>query len=264
MPDLADSELIRVERVGAVAVIRLDRPPVNALNAEMLQAIGTAAAALSADPSVRAVVLYGGERAFAAGGDIKEMAELSAVEMETYSRTVFSAMDVVAAVRQPVTAAITGYALGGGCELALAADFRVIAENAKIGLPEILLGVIPGAGGTQRLPRLVGVTKAKEMIFGGRPVDGVEAVRIGLASRAVPAGEVYETALEWATQLAAGPTMALAAAKEAIDQSTDVDLVTGLALEGRVFSALFDTDDQRIGMTSFLENGPGKASFTGR
>ena len=186
---------------------------------------------------------------------------MSAAEMATYSRIGVRRDGRGGRVRQPVIAAVTGYALGGGCELALAADFRVIAENAKIGLPEILLGVIPGAGGTQRLPRLVGVTKAKEMIFGGRPVDGVEAVRIGLASRAVPAGEVYETALEWATQLAAGPTMALAAAKAAIDHSTEIDLVTGVALEGRLFSALFDTEDQRIGMTSFLENGPGKATF---
>ena len=141
--------------------------------------------------------------------------------MATYSRTVFS-RDGCGGGR-PAAGDRRGhrYALGGGCELALAADFRVIAEDAKIGLPEILLGVIPGAGGTQRLPRLVGVTKAKEMIFGGRPVDGVEAVRIGLASRAVPAAEVYATALEWATQLAAGPTMALAAAKAAIDHSTE-------------------------------------------
>ena len=262
MPDV-DAELIRTEREGAVAVIRLNRPPVNALNAAMLRSIGETAAALSADDSVRAVVLYGGERAFAAGADIKEMAGMSAAEMAVHTRSVFVAMDVVAAIRQPVIAAVTGYALGGGCELALAADFRVIAEDAKIGLPEIQLGVIPGAGGTQRLPRLVGVTKAKEMIFGGRPVDGVEAVRIGLASRAVPAAEVYPSALEWATRLAAGPTMALAAAKAAIDHSTEIDIVKGVALEGRLFSALFDTEDQKIGMTSFIENGPGKATFTG-
>ncbi len=256
-------ELVHIEIDGAVAVIRLDRPPVNAINSAMHAPLAAVAAAVSNDVSVRAVVIYGGERAFAAGADIKEMADKSATEIAAYGRALTEAIDAVARIRQPVIAAITGYALGGGCELALAADFRVIAENALIGLPEITLGVIPGGGGTQRLPRVVGVTKAKEMIFSGKPLRGSEAVSIGLASRAVPAEGVLDAALSWARDLAAGPTMALAAAKYAIDAGTEVDLGSGLRLEAQVFAGLFATDDQRTGMRSFIDNGPGKATFTG-
>ena len=169
---------------------------------------------------------------------------------------------------QPVIAAITGYALGGGFELALAADFRFIAENAMVGLPEITLGVIPGAGGTQRLARLIGPTKAKELIFTGRPVSADEAVALGLASKAVPADQVFGEAMAMATRLAAGPTVALAAAKRAIDDGLDGPLAAGLELEAEKFAELFGTEDARTGMTSFVEQGPGKAdvrrSLTGR
>jgi enoyl-CoA hydratase len=258
------AQLIRVERDGPVAVIRLDRPPVNAINLAMHGQLAAAAAAVSADPGVRAVLVHGGPRAFAAGADVKEMGARSPSDIGGYIASLGVAIDAVAAIRQPVVAAITRFALGGGCELALAADFRVIAEDALIGLPEITLGIIPGAGGTQRLPRLIGPGRAKELVFGGRPVRGTDAVAIGLASRAVPADQVLTTALDWARELAAGPTTALAAAKRAIDTGLQSDLSSGLRWEAELFSGLFGSDDQRLGMRSFVENGPGKADFTGR
>lgn len=257
------TELVRLEIIGSVGVIRLDRPPVNAINAQMHGDLAAAATAAADNEQVRAVVIYGGEKAFAAGADIKEMADKSPSQIAVYGRHLTEAIDAVARIPKPVIAAVTGYALGGGCELALAADFRVVAQDALLGLPEITLGVIPGAGGTQRLPRLIGVTKAKEMIFGGRPIKGVDAVSIGLASRAVPAGEVYSESLAWAEKLALGATVAIGVAKLAIDNGMDGDLATGLRLEAAVFAGLFATDDQSTGMRSFVENGPGKATFAG-
>jgi enoyl-CoA hydratase len=158
---------------------------------------------------------------------------------------------------------VTGFALGGGCELALTADFRVSADNARWGQPEILLGIIPGAGGTQRLPRLIGAAKAKDLIYTGRFVDAEEAHSIGLVDVIVPAAEVYASALALAAKFTKGPALALAAAKAAIDGGADVDLASGLKLESHLFASLFATADREIGMTSFLTNGPGKAVFTG-
>ncbi len=258
------SELVHLEIDGAVGVIRLDRPPVNAINRAMHAEILAAAGQADDDPDIRAVVVYGGPRAFAAGADIREMAELGPDEITVYGGALTAALDRVARISKPVIAAVTGYALGGGCELALAADFRVVAEDAQLGLPEITLGVLPGAGGTQRLPRIIGVTSAKEMIFSGRPVTGTRAVEIGLASRAVPAGEVFEAALDWARRLATGATAAIALAKAAIDGGLDRDLAGGLEIETAAFAATFATADQEIGMKSFLTDGPGKAQFTGR
>jgi enoyl-CoA hydratase len=258
------AEFVRLEMHGSVGVLRIDRPPVNAINSQVhaeLLAVATEAGRRS---EVRAVVLYGGERAFAAGADITEMADLGPAEIGAFGATLTAAIDAVARLPKPVIAAVTGYALGGGCELALAADFRIVAQDARLGLPEITLGVFPGAGGTQRLPRLIGVAKAKELIFTGRPVSGEHAVQIGLATRAVPAGDVFGQALEFAQQLAAGPTLAIAAAKRAIDQAVDTDIATGLAVESAEFAALFATDDQKSGMASFLRDGPGKATFSGR
>jgi enoyl-CoA hydratase/carnithine racemase len=174
------------------------------------------------------------------------------------------AVTAVARLPQPVIAAVSGYALGGGCELALAADIRIVAENAVLGLPEITLGVIPGAGGTQRLPRLIGASRAKEMIFTGRSVKGVEAVDIGLANRAVAPEQLLSEAMELARRLAAGATAALTAAKRAIDDGLDGPLAAGLELEAERFTELFATEDQKTGMSSFLERGPGKATFVGR
>ena len=186
-------EFVRVETDGAVGVIRLDRPKMNALNAQVQRELHEAADQVSADDSVRAVVIWGGDRVFAAGADIKEMEAMSYADMARHSGRLQSAFKALAAIPKPVIAAVTGYALGGGCELALTADFRVAAEDAKLGQPEILLGVIPGAGGTQRLPRLVGPSRAKDLIFSGRQVDAAEALAIGLVDRVVPAAEVYKT-----------------------------------------------------------------------
>ena len=170
----------------------------------------------------------------------------------------------VARIPKPVVAAVTGYALGGGCELALCADIRIAADDAKLGQPEILLGVIPGAGGTQRLARLVGPARAKDLIFTGRFVPADEALAIGLVDQVVPPDQVYDTAVAWASRFAAGPAYALRAAKEAIDRGLETDLETGLEIERQQFAALFATEDRGIGMTSFVENGPGKARFVGR
>jgi len=213
---------------------------------------------------VRAVVLYGGEKVFAAGADVKEMSTMSYTDMVDHSGRLQSAFTAVATIPKPVVAAITGYALGGGLELALCADARVCADDAKVGQPEVLLGIIPGAGGTQRLARLVGPSRAKDIIFTGRFVEADEAAAIGLVDRVVPAAEVYPTAQRWAAQFATGPAYALRAAKQAIDHGLDTDLATGLEMERQLFAGLFATEDQHTGMASFVEQGPGKARFEGR
>jgi enoyl-CoA hydratase/carnithine racemase len=258
------AEFVRVERDGAIATIRLDRPPMNALNAQVQDEIAAAAAEADADPAVRAVVLYGGEKVFAAGADIKEMAEASFAEVAADSRRLQAAFTTVARIGKPVVAAITGYALGGGLELALCADFRVAGESARVGQPEILLGIIPGAGGTQRLPRLVGPARAKDIVYTGRFVPAAEAHEIGLVDNVVPDAEVYQAARDLVARYATGPAVALRAAKQAIDAGLEVDLGTGLEIERLHFASLFATEDQRTGMRSFIENGPGKATFAGR
>ena len=257
-------EFVRVEVADQIATIRLDRPKMNALNAQVRAEIAAAAAQVTGDDDIRAVVLYGGERVFAAGADIKEMAPLGAAEMAEWAAALQAAFSDVAAIPKPVVAAITGYALGGGLELALCADFRVLGESAKVGQPEILLGVIPGAGGTQRLPRLIGPAKAKDLIFTGRHVGAEEALAIGLADKVVPDAEVYQAAKDMVAQYAGGPALALRAAKQAVNHGLDVDLATGLQIERLHFASLFATEDQKSGMRSFMENGPGKAVFEGR
>ena len=236
----------------------------NALDAAMQEEIRDLAAEATERDDVRAVVVYGGEKVFAAGADIKEMAAMSYTDMAKRSGALQSAFTAVARIPKPVVAAVTGYALGGGCELALCADFRIAADNAKLGQPEIMLGIIPGAGGTQRLSRLVGPAKAKDIIFTGRFVGADEALQIGLVDRVVPPAEVYDAAVAWASSFAAGPAFALRAAKDAIDRGLETDLVTGLEIERQQFAALFATEDRTSGMTSFIENGPGKATFQGR
>jgi enoyl-CoA hydratase/carnithine racemase len=257
-------EFVRVETDEAIATIRLGRPPMNALNAQVQAEITAAADEVSADPAVRAVVLYGGPSVFAAGADIKEMSDLSYAEMAAHSQRLQASFTAVAKIPKPVVAAITGYALGGGLELALCADFRVAGQGARVGQPEILLGVIPGAGGTQRLPRLVGPARAKDIIYTGRFVDAAEALAIGLVDRVVPDEEVYQAARGLVARFASGPALALRAAKQAVDAGLETDLDTGLEIERLQFAGLFATEDQRAGMRSFLENGPGKATFAGR
>src|SRR5881275_731566 len=255
---------VTLEVDGAIATIRLDRPPMNALNAQVQEELRAAALEASTRREVRAVVVYGGPKVFAAGADIKEMATMSYTDMVDRSAGLSSAFTSVAKIPKPVVAAVTGYALGGGCELSLCADYRVAGQSAKLGQPEILLGIIPGAGGTQRLSRLVGPSKAKDLVFTGRFVAAEEALRIGLVDDVVPDEQVYDAARGWASKFAEGPAYALRAAKEAIDAGLSVDLETGLAIERQQFAALFATEDRTEGMQSFIENGPGKAQFKGR
>jgi enoyl-CoA hydratase/carnithine racemase len=257
-------EHVRLEVADGVGTIRLDRPKMNALNAQMQDEIHTAATAASARDDVRAVVIWGGERVFAAGVDIKEMADMSYVDMARRSGQMHAAFTAVARIPKPVVAAVNGYALGGGFELALCADLRFAAEDAVVGQPEVLLGVIPGAGGTQRLSRLIGPSKAKEVIFTGRFVKADEALTLGMVDRVVAADRVYDEAVAWAGQFAEGAAYALGAAKQTIDRGLETDLDTGLEIERQQFSALFATEDREIGMRSFIENGPGKARFVGR
>ena len=254
---------LEVDEASRVGTIRLDRPPVNALNAQIQDELREAAAEAGRDERVGAVVLWGGEKVFAAGADIKEMNGRSFAGISARTTDLGHACEALARIPKVVIAAVTGYALGGGCEVALTADFRFAAEDAKFGQPEILLGVIPGAGGTQRLARLVGPAKAKEIIFSGRFVPADEALAIGLVDQVVPSGEVYATAVAWMRSFVGGPAYALRAAKEAIDRGLESDLDTGLEIERMLFASLFATRDREIGMTSFVEQGPGKATFEG-
>ncbi|GLZ47983.1 enoyl-CoA hydratase [Actinomycetospora sp. NBRC 106375] len=258
------TEFVRLEVDGGVGTIRLDRPPMNAVNRQVNVELAEVAAEATSRADVRAVVVYGGEKTLAAGADVKEMAELSYAEMAERTHELSRGFGAVSEIPKPVVAAITGYALGGGFEIALSCDRRIAGDNATVGQPEILLGIIPGGGGTQRLARLVGPAKAKDIIFSGRFVKAAEALELGLVDEVVAPDEVYTRAHAWAAQFANGPTRALAAAKQAIDRGLDMDLRDGLTFESEVFAALFGTEDQTIGMRSFVENGPGKAQFLGR
>ncbi|CAM5593839.1 enoyl-CoA hydratase/isomerase family protein [Streptomyces narbonensis] len=252
---------VNLEVADGVGTIRLDRPPMNALDIATQDRLRDLAQEATDRDDVRAVIIYGGEKVFAAGADIKEMQVMDHVAMVKRSRALQDAFTAIARIPKPVVAAVTGYALGGGCELALCADYRIAADNAKLGQPEILLGLIPGAGGTQRLSRLIGPSRAKDLIFTGRMVKADEALTLGLVDRVVPAAEVYEQAHAWAAKLAQGPAVALRAAKEAVDQGLEADIDTGLAIERTWFAGLFATADRENGMRSFVEEGPGKAKF---
>jgi enoyl-CoA hydratase/carnithine racemase len=256
-------EHVRLEVDGGIGTIRLDRPPMNALNAAVQAEIRSAAQEAAERRDVAAVIVFGGEKVFAAGADIKEMQALSYTDMVDRAAVLQSAFSVVAAIGKPTVAAVTGYALGAGCELALCCDFRIAGEGARLGQPEILLGVIPGAGGTQRLARLVGPARAKDLIFSGRFVGAAEALAIGLVDEVVPDDAVYDAARRRMARYVGGPAYALRAAKEAIDRGLETDLATGLELESALFAGLFATRDREIGMRSFVESGPGKAVFEG-
>lgn len=257
-------EFVSVEVSERVATVRLDRPKMNALDSQVQAELADAARLVTGDPDIGAVVMFGGDKVFAAGADVKEFAGWSYTDMVDHSVGLQASLTAIARIPKPVIAAVTGYALGGGCELALCADLRVAGESAQFGQPEILLGIIPGAGGTQRLPRLVGPARAKDLILSGRFVAADEALAIGLVDRVVPDTDVYAEAFAWAQQLAQRPAYAVRAAKEAIDRGLETDLDSGLELERLHFAGLFATNDRATGMSSFLANGPGKATFEHR
>lgn len=259
----SDREHVRLE-VDAdtrVATMRLDRPPMNAFSRQVWVDIEDAARECATREDIGAVVVSGGEKVFAAGADIKEFPEWDLVTSRRAGTVLQRSLDAVARLPQVTIAAINGYALGAGCELAMSCDFRFVADNAKLGQPEILLGLIPGAGGTQRLPRLVGISRAKELVFSGRMVDSDEALRIGLADAVFPADEVFEQATRAARRYADGP-YALRLAKRALEDGTEMTLDAALRLERDLFAECFATDDASAGIASFLEHGPGKATFT--
>ena len=257
------SEFVRVETSSGVATIRVDRPKMNALNPQVLAELTEAANAVAVDADIRAAVIWGGPRIFAAGADIGGFTDLAPAEAQALSRQFNDAFLAVENMPQITVAAVNGYALGGGMELAMAAEFRVAADDAVFGQPEIKLGIIPGGGGTQRLPRLVGITKAKEIIYTGRNVYPDEALAIGLVSAVHPADETYDAAVEMAAGYAAGPA-ALRMAKQAVMDGLPLSLADAVACETERFGECFTTDDTAIGVASFLEKGPGKATFTGR
>jgi enoyl-CoA hydratase len=248
-------------RSDGVALVTLERPKMNALSVAFLGRLHDVVSELALDPP-GAVVLWGGPRIFAAGADVGEFREPDAA---TRIAAAFHAVTrALGALPRVTIAAVTGYALGGGLELALACDLRVVAAEARLGQPEILLGIVPGGGATQRLPRLVGVSRAKDLIFTGRQVSADEALRIGLADRVVARQDVLDEALALAAGFAAGPLEALAAAKRVIDEGIDEPLAAALELEVDAFVAVSHTEDAGLGVTSFLEHGPGRARFVGR
>jgi len=258
---MSDDLVLCERRADGVAVVTLNNPKVNALSQAVLTRLRAVAEDLTANPP-GAVVITGGERIFAAGADISEFG--GTAEGERIGHGFHSTLDDVAAIPRFVIAAVSGYALGGGCELALACDYRIAGEKAVFGQPEVLLGIIPGGGGTQRLPRVVGVSRAKELVITGRQVKSDEALRIGLADEVVPNESLHERALALATSVASGAVLAHAAMKRAIDEGLSTSLSEGLLLERRLFTEVFTTDDSQVGVKSFLENGPGKATFSGR
>jgi len=255
-------DLVRLEVEDGVGTIRLDRPPMNAINRDLSLDLAVAATEAAARDDVRAIVLYGGEKLFAAGADVKMMAPMSPAEVKSMISALQDVFNLVEEIPKVTIAAITGYCLGGGLELAMTADFRFAAEGAKLGQPEISLGVIPGAGGTQRLPRLIGPARAKDLIYSGRFASAEEAMQIGLVDRVVPDDQVYAVSLEEARRYAAGPLQALRAAKVAVNWGARGDFRSGLVIEREVFADLFSTEDQKEGMQAFSEKR--KAEFTGR
>jgi enoyl-CoA hydratase/carnithine racemase len=242
-----------------VATIRLDRAPVNALNFALWSELAEAGQQVARDDAVKAVVIWGGPKVFAAGADIKAMREMSFPTAFAHAGELQEAFEILAAIPKVTIAAVNGYALGGGCELSMTADFRYAADNARFGQPEIKLGLIPGAGGTQRLARLIGISKAKEWVYGGEMYDAETCRQLGLVDRVYPADEVYDRAVEAARAYAAGP-YAMRMAKKAIDEGTSMDLAAALKLETELFAACFATDDQKIGMDAFIAKGA--AEFT--
>jgi enoyl-CoA hydratase len=256
-----DYQTILIEQHAAVTLVRLNRPQeLNALNSQMLGELIDAFAAYDADSGQRCLVLTGSEKAFAAGADIKEMAEQGFADMYAYN--FFAGWEKVTATRKPWIAAVSGFALGGGCEVAMMADFILAADSAKFGQPEIKLGVGPGMGGSQRLTRAVGKSKAMEMCLTGRMIGAEEAERAGLVARIVPAAELLDEALKVAAAIAAMPPLAAIAVKEMVNATFETGLAQGINFERRLFHGLFGTADQKEGMAAFVEKRPG--NWTGK
>lgn len=251
---------IRVLRDGAIATILLDAPPLNSFNTAMRQSLEDAVHDIDSDPDIRVAVITGGERVFAAGADIKGLAEMDFDSVTEWNGRLQASFTSVAELGIPVVAAMNGYALGGGLELALCADYRIAADDAVLGLPEVTLGIMPGSGGTQRLAEIVGRSRAKDIIMTGRRVKSAEALSLGIVDEVVPAAQVQARARAFAGQLAAGPRLALRSIKQAVDHAAGSH-AEGLTLERSLIARLFTTEDREIGMKSFLENGPGKARF---
>jgi enoyl-CoA hydratase len=253
-------QLVRLEVENGVGTIRLDRPPMNPINEDLTRDLFDAASEAGRREDVGAVVLYGGEKVFAAGADVKAMASMGPAEVRPMIAGLQEVFNAVEDIPKVTIAAITGYALGGGCELAMCADLRFAAPDARLGQPEILLGIIPGAGGTQRLPRLIGPARAKDLIYSGRQVEAPEALEIGLVD--LVEDDAYAAAVETASGYARGPRAALRAAKAAVTWGARTDLRTGLTIEREAFSDLFTTEDQKEGMAAFIDKR--KAAFKGR
>jgi enoyl-CoA hydratase len=250
-------ETIAVETKGRVGIIRLNRPQaLNALNAALNAELARAVAACDADDGIGCILITGSEKAFAAGADIKEMADKTAVE--AFMGDFAAGWHATSQARKPVVAAVAGFALGGGCELVMQCDIVIAADTAKFGQPEIKLGIIPGIGGTQRLPRAVGKAKAMDLILTGRMMDAAEAERAGLVSRVVPAASLMDEAMKVAEAVAAMSLPSLIAAKEAVNRAFETPLAEGIRFERRVFHALFATEDQKEGMAAFVEKRPAK------
>jgi enoyl-CoA hydratase len=245
-------ETVIVETDGAVGIIRLNRPKaLNALSRQLIADLNAALDAFEADAAIGAIVLTGSDKAFAAGADIKEMQGLGYVDV--FLDDFVARWERLAATRKPVVAAVSGFALGGGCELALMCDLVIAADNARFGQPEITLGLIPGAGGTQRLARAIGKAKTMDMVLTGRMIDAVEAERIGLVSRVVPAAELVETAVAAASKIAGLSRPSVLMAKEAVNRAFESPLSEGIRTERRLFHSLFATEDAREGMAAFLD-----------
>lgn len=258
---MTDYTTLLVERHDAVTLVRLNRPQaLNALNSQVLAELINAFAAYDADDSQHCLVLTGSEKAFAAGADIKEMQSQGFADM--YSANFFAGWERVTDTRKPWIAAVSGFALGGGCEVAMMADFIIAGDNARFGQPEIKLGVTPGMGGSQRLAAAVGKAKAMEMCLTGRMMGAEEAEKAGLVARVVPAASLVEEALKTAAEIAAMPPLAAIAAKEMVNAAFELPLAQGVRFERRLFHGLFGTEDQKEGMAAFVEKRPGK--WTGR
>jgi enoyl-CoA hydratase/carnithine racemase len=266
MDGAADRAPVRLEPHPAderLAILRIERPPVNAFDQAMWDLFETVTAALHGSTKYRAVVITGGGRHFAAGADVKAMLGLTVEQFDARNRVLQRAFHALATAPQVTIAAVNGYALGGGCELALAADFRFAGRGAVFGLPEITLGIMPGSGGTQRLPRIVGLARAKDLILSGRMIDADEALAIGLVDRVLEDADVLDAAIGAGLSYARGP-LALRYAKQAVDASADLPVEAGLALEADLIARCFGTEDGRHGLRSFVDDGPRKATFHGR